>query len=598
VTRPGPCDVGYALCAVFAVRAALAFPAVSGNVAGRRRAMLDGAVVAGCALVLTWVLVLADPDGGRSSGFDLLLAYPLLDCVIITVLVVAVVRLPREHAVPLSLVVTGVLLVLLTNLVTFSLGRSGALRSPEPAEVGYLLGFALVGLGALLQSSSRSPAAQVTSLLQQLLPYAGVPPVVLVLLLLPERLSPGPIALMALLAVLLLARQVLAIAENDQLNARLLDRARRYQALVQGSADLTLVLDADGRVDDASPSALSLLGEVHGRHWADLLGDPGAARADLARCAGLAGGLATSARLRTGSGEVHLDVRLTDLSHRPEVGGVVVNARDVTDRWRTQRALAGQRAPLPADGRDRRGGAGGLRRRRRPAVRQPAAVRAAGAAPGGRHRPARAGRHAAAAGRPRPELMAEQGHAVATARARPTRWCSPGPTARDTCASPRPRSTTRTAPPTGRWRWSPTSPSRSSSSGGCSRTRSPTSSPDWATAGPWSRACRAATTAGRWRCSTSTSTTSRPSTTPPGTPPATSCSGRSPTGCGPCVRDDDLVVRLGGDEFAVVLGRRGRRAQRCRGGRAPAGGPGRAGAARRRRRAPGRQHRGGAEPGR
>jgi diguanylate cyclase (GGDEF)-like protein/PAS domain S-box-containing protein len=340
VTRPGPCDVGFLLGVALAIRAALAFPTVSGNGAGRGRALLDGAVVAGCALLLTWVLVLADPAaGGGVEGWGVLLAYPLLDCGIATVLVVAAVRLPREHAVPLSLALAGVLVLLVTNLVTFSLGRSGALRSPEPAEVGFLLGFGLLGLGGLLQSTGRAPAAQVTSLVQQLLPYAGVPPVVLVLLLHPERLTAGPVALTVVLAALLLVRQVLAVAENDQLNARLLDRARRYQALVQGSADLTLVLDAEGRVGDASPSALRLLGDVRGRHWADLVVDPETARDDLARCAGLTDGVTTAALLRTPDGEVHLDARLTDLSHRREVGGVVVNARDVTDRWRTQRAL-------------------------------------------------------------------------------------------------------------------------------------------------------------------------------------------------------------------------------------------------------------------
>ena len=61
--------------------------------------------------------------------------------------------------------------------------------------------------------------------------------------------------------------------------------------------------------------------------------------------------------------------------------------------------------------------------------------------------------------------------------------------------------------------------------------------------------------ASRARCSCSTWTASRRSTTSSGTPSATTCCVRSPAGsrrrCGP----DDLVVRLGGDEFAVLARR-------------------------------------------
>jgi diguanylate cyclase (GGDEF)-like protein/PAS domain S-box-containing protein len=343
VQRPGASDVGFLVAVVFAVRAAVAFPTVAGSRTGRGRALLDGSVVAGCALLLTWLLVLAAPGATAEplADWGLLLAYPLVDCLIVTVLVSAAVRLPRERAVPVSLGLAGMLVLLITSLVTFTLNRTGQLGNPEPAEVGYLLCFALVGLGALLQSGSRPPAARVTGLFQQLLPFLGVPPVVLALLVHSDRLTPGSVTLTVLLAVLLLVRQVLVIAENDQLNAALIDRGRRYEALVQGSADLTVVIHPSGVVSDASPSVDRLLGDVRGRPWTELVSDEDveALRLDLAGCLGRPDGITTRFRLPGPDGDVHVDARLTDLTSRPEVGGIVVNARDVTDRWQTQRAL-------------------------------------------------------------------------------------------------------------------------------------------------------------------------------------------------------------------------------------------------------------------
>jgi diguanylate cyclase (GGDEF)-like protein/PAS domain S-box-containing protein len=141
------------------------------------------------------------------------------------------------------------------------------------------------------------------------------------------------------ITVLVLGRQVAALRDNERLVTELDGQAERFRALVQNTSDLTMVVAYDGTVEYASPAALKVLG-VHDR---ELLGTSLHDRthpadesvvADLAeRLAALPGtGISTQVRLRHADGSHRwLDVVTTDLSHNPNVGGVVLNARDATE---------------------------------------------------------------------------------------------------------------------------------------------------------------------------------------------------------------------------------------------------------------------------
>ena len=139
----------------------------------------------------------------------------------------------------------------------------------------------------------------------------------------------------------------------------------RFRALVQHATDIVSIVEADGTVRYQSPAAERILGypveerigtqvfahiypddaPLAQRVFADLLAEPGAiAVAEL------------RVRHRDGSW-LTLDVTGTNLLHEPSVAGIVVNARDVTQRKRAEAALAGQNrvlhrlaggAPLPA----------------------------------------------------------------------------------------------------------------------------------------------------------------------------------------------------------------------------------------------------------
>ncbi|HXF94696.1 MAG TPA: PAS domain S-box protein [Gemmatimonadales bacterium] len=122
---------------------------------------------------------------------------------------------------------------------------------------------------------------------------------------------------------------------------------RRFRALVENSSDVILLVDRDGTLRYASPSERPVLGygpaDNVGRHVFDLI-HPDDAPAVLARFAEALeqpGARVTAefrARHQDGSWrwvEAVAVNRLTD----PDVGGVVVNYRDITERRRSEEEL-------------------------------------------------------------------------------------------------------------------------------------------------------------------------------------------------------------------------------------------------------------------
>jgi diguanylate cyclase (GGDEF)-like protein/PAS domain S-box-containing protein len=139
-----------------------------------------------------------------------------------------------------------------------------------------------------------------------------------------------------------LAQQLRGTIESlllaEELHRR--QQERRFKALVEHSAELVTVVDNDGLVSFASPAARTLLGH----HELELIGKPpfagihpdDAATADalLAR-ARYARDVVdpVEMRFRDGAGDWRwFEVRVDNLLDHPEVGGVVVHTRDVTDR--------------------------------------------------------------------------------------------------------------------------------------------------------------------------------------------------------------------------------------------------------------------------
>jgi len=121
------------------------------------------------------------------------------------------------------------------------------------------------------------------------------------------------------------------------------------RAIVEHASDLLLVLGADGTVSYLGPTARRLLGVLEGATATSLLelvhpDDRDGLAARVAEW--LAdGGIDLSLELRvedTVGGFHHLDAHVQDLRHDPDIRGVAIAARDVTERMRFEEHLAHQ----------------------------------------------------------------------------------------------------------------------------------------------------------------------------------------------------------------------------------------------------------------
>jgi diguanylate cyclase (GGDEF)-like protein/PAS domain S-box-containing protein len=141
------------------------------------------------------------------------------------------------------------------------------------------------------------------------------------------------------ITTLVLGRQVAALRDNERLLTEIDGQAERFRALVQNTSDLTLVIDGNGTIGFATPTAFRVLGvpaeeligtSLHERTHPD----DGAKVGELSEVIRTtrSAGVTTQVRWRHADESYRwLDLVVTDLRGNPNVGGVVLNARDATE---------------------------------------------------------------------------------------------------------------------------------------------------------------------------------------------------------------------------------------------------------------------------
>jgi diguanylate cyclase (GGDEF)-like protein/PAS domain S-box-containing protein len=356
-------DAGFLSAAPLAAAGVAIFPGRH-RVASRLTSMLDGAIMAGALLLISWAIVLGPVYRAVSptSFPDLVrLAYPVSSVVIAVVALTLVGRVARGSRLALLLVATG-LFATLVDGSAFAYDR--LVNADVPAlviDAGWVVGYLLIALGAL--RAALIPVLPADADSQQVGPWtlvlSYIPVAIAAMMAVLRNLggaedAPMLWGLMALVG-LVLVRQLVALWDNTALyqsvetqSARLRESEGHLRSLVQNSGDVAMLADADGTVRFVSTSIDRFFAytstELVGQAFAELLHPED--RATFT--GGLKKALSASAHRIEVSGRfrhklgswTHCEVTITNLLHQSSPRALVLNIRDVTDRKEMEERLA------------------------------------------------------------------------------------------------------------------------------------------------------------------------------------------------------------------------------------------------------------------
>src|ERR1700737_914025 len=267
--------------------------------------LLDGAILAGALVLISWATVLGSvyhAETGVGASAVTGLAYPISDIVMAVMALLLVGRTSGHGRLPLLLVMTGIFANLLADSASVYLTTVTGEAPPQIMGTGWAAGFLLMVVVALV-----------------------------------------------------IVRQFIVILDNQTLNQKLAsqtlalqDSEDHFRSLVQNSGDVVLLADAGGVVRFVSTSIDRFFAysstELVGQPFSDLLHPSD----QPAFATGLKKALTASAlpvvvhcrfRHKLGSWP-HCEVTITNLLHRSSSQALVLNIRDVTDRKDMEERLA------------------------------------------------------------------------------------------------------------------------------------------------------------------------------------------------------------------------------------------------------------------
>src|SRR3989442_9117233 len=260
VPFPSAADAGFLAAAPLAVAGVAFFPGRH-RAASRLASLLDGAIIAGALLLISWATVLGTVHlAGSDSTLSMLLglAHPISDIVIAVMALWLLGRTAGAARLPLLLVVAGLFATLLSDSAFAYLTAGNTYAKVQLIDTGWVAGYLLIALGAVRAAISASPAAQADDRpfgrWTLVLPYVLVT-IAAVLAVLKNVGSPrDPFLLWGLIIVvgLVMVRQLIVIWDNYALNEKLesqsgalRDSETHFRSLVQSSGDVVMLADAD-----------------------------------------------------------------------------------------------------------------------------------------------------------------------------------------------------------------------------------------------------------------------------------------------------------------------------------------------------------------
>ncbi len=219
---PSLADIGYVGSVPLLLAGLFTMPVWPSGWTAKVRAVADGLLIAGALLLISWYTVLsalvASP-ADTALGQGLSLAYPIGDVIVVTALAIMWSRAQSESRAPIVLLIGGLASLSFADSTFAYLQAQATFGSGNVVDIGWVAGYLMVGLAALL--SRGLPMVSKGGTLPRwrgaLLPYIALP--VAIGFAVDERVTAGNISLFTLimglgLFVLVMLRQGLSVREN------------------------------------------------------------------------------------------------------------------------------------------------------------------------------------------------------------------------------------------------------------------------------------------------------------------------------------------------------------------------------------------------
>ncbi|MFC3583118.1 putative bifunctional diguanylate cyclase/phosphodiesterase [Streptantibioticus rubrisoli] len=321
---------------------------------------LDAWLIGGSLLTLTWSLALARTaqwDGRSTARIALSLAYPVLDIMLVSMVLVLHFRRSSANRSAVNTAIAALALTVLCDALFTSPLLREHYRSGQILDAGWFAGSILLAYAPWVgkrETSRRtvpprgSPEPRGAGSLGALTPYLAAAVCTLGILynvLDDQKIDRVVLFTGCTVALVLVARQGIMLLDNIALTQELAQKENHFRSLVQGSSDVIMIAAHTGVLRYVSPAAKG----VYGRDAEQMVGTELASHIhpeDLGRvlhevrrflAASPAEEPATriECRIRSGDGG-WLNVESSVNRYQ---GGLIFNSRDVTERVRLQAQL-------------------------------------------------------------------------------------------------------------------------------------------------------------------------------------------------------------------------------------------------------------------
>jgi diguanylate cyclase (GGDEF)-like protein/PAS domain S-box-containing protein len=360
---PSLADAAYVAAVVAALAGVLGLGRGLGNRAGRVQLALDAATTLVGVGSLLWLYLLRPLAVGPHKGWlEPLLAgyYPAGDAVVVVVTGLAILRhAPGRRRTVLEILLLGFLCLFLADVGYALRNLQGDYDQRHWTDMLWALAAWFVGLAAHLHRLwAREAETEAAARHARSTGIMAMAAVALAYGLLVAQARPlwreplgGLVFSAAVLAMLVMARQFVALRENARLQAEQATVATeaRFRSLVQNASDIIVVTDPSGVLRYRSPSAERTLALAHdpAATLADVLHPEDVARAEMLREQARVRRGETirgewRVRQKGGGGWLFVEVVGTSLLDDPSVRGIVLTMRDVHERKLLEQRLAHQ----------------------------------------------------------------------------------------------------------------------------------------------------------------------------------------------------------------------------------------------------------------